>query len=997
MKFIAAFFLVSIAILAVQALQDSSNLTYNNNEALGTSVNAVDFLGGTWIECDQYQGMDWFDIAISSSGKNQTAVDSKTGLYHSTDYGVSWYKSSAPDFTGKVNQYYQAVAVSGTGQYISAVVIGGPLYISSDYGVTWTNVTTLYAADHVPATAMWNDVTVSQDGKYMGAVILGGHTYVSRNYGLNWAVGMFQDSPGSPYSTSLSAAFFSIAVDLAGDNWAVGSGGDSNQKGRVYVSAGQFGYFQPIAMPGYAFSDRQQWVGVAISGNGRNISVVNAVKRGGFYQSSDYGATFTLTLNAPNVTSFSKVAMSADSQVQAVFNLDSKNGNVYLSTNNGVSWNATKSGDWLGISMNQLGNFMAGANYGTGLFTYLPNCPGGSIHIGYNAQGDNPCVPCPAGTYEEFFGAPVCTECDAGTYSTSTGNLGEETCEDCAYPWTTLGNGKTKCPVLWINAGLIFILLFCGALAASLTLIFLFGNDNQLVALIIMGFPALNVLTDLTYLLISRFYNLAIFIICVLFFMHPLPMFLYKLVKYQAWPYSIRYIWWIGAATSFSASATRQSAANPADIARQGDHIPYPTFLGRRFSLLISFENHDNLYVVVLEMFTWIVAVALQALTLVALPAFLAFWLCVGVFLQMTKTIAMSNVWNYWFYIWTGYTHWSDKPGAIDTEDLNYALLCQFCLETIPHIILQSVNNTLLGTWVSDPIAIFSLIVSIFMAVATIYKYLYHVGIRADRVDMRDVPLDQSVTLKFMFTKIEYTILNAKLEPHSRVIIVPTSEQLKFSDHKFASSGNNAGTTATPNPLLSSQDVPQVVGGSAHTPPEAVYLPPPVLYSSQNSSQHSIGAVLSGSSTPSAPPQALASQDASRGSFRASITVPYVPSTISPTNSSQNLATHSATTTPRSSLFAAGANSPASSECPPELVCPLTRRLMTDPVICADGHTYERSAIQQHFQSQRELLAQIGHPTAAVTSPITKESLDSEQLFPNRALSALLAKYNNGV
>lgn len=657
------------------------------------------YLGGTWIECVQYQGMDWFDIAISASGKNQTAIDSSTGVYHSTDYGVSWYRSTAPDFTGKINQYYQAVAVSGTGQYIGAAVVGGPLYISSDYGVTWTNVSTLRTADPVPARAQWNDVTISQDGKYMGAVILGGHTYMSRDYGASWVLGMFADNPGSSISTSLSASFFSIAVNLAGDIWVVVSGGDSKQKGRVYVSSTQFGYFQPIMMPGYQLSDNQQWVGAAISGNGRNISVVNAIKRGGFYQSTDYGATFTRTISAPNVTSFDNVVMSADSQVQAVFNLDGPNGNIFLSIDNGNSWNATKAGNWLGLAMSQLGDFMAGANYGVGLYTYLPNCPGGTVHQGYNDEGNNPCVPCPAGTYEEYFGAPMCTECEAGTYSTSTGSLGEETCEDCIYPWTTLGTGDTKCPVLWINAGLVFILLFCGALAAALVLMFIFGNDNQIVVLIIMGFPALDVLTDLTYLLISRFYNLTIFVICVIFFMHPLPMFLYKLYKYEAWPYSIRYIWWIGASSSFTASSTLHGANSLAHLSNQGDHIPYPTILGRRFSLIISFENHDNLYVVVLEMLTWVVAVTLQALTLVALPLFLVFWLCVGVFLQMTKTIAMSNVWNYWFYIWTGYTYWNDTPGAVDTEDLNYGLLSQFCLETIPHIILQSVNNTLLGTF----------------------------------------------------------------------------------------------------------------------------------------------------------------------------------------------------------------------------------------------------------------------------------------------------------
>lgn len=335
----------------------------------------------------------------------------------------------------------------------------------------------------------------------------------------------------------------------------------------------------------------------------------------------------------------------------------------------------------------------------------------------------------------------------------------------------------------------------------------------------------------------------------------------------------------------------------------------------------------------------------------------------------------------------------------------------------------------------SDPIAIFSLIMSVFMAVATIYKYLYHVGIRADRVEMRDVPLDKSVTLKLMCTKLEYTILNAKLEPHSRVILVPTAEQLKFSDHKFASGGKDANENDAINPLMANQDVPNVIGGSQKSQnstngrliaplldpvssvvdetgkhadrvyAEPVLMPPPVLYSSHSASAHSAGVGFIDKENPTAPPPLTLLPP-----HLPSINVPFVtPFVTTPTAAQGSTpqaavlpspsATYSvAASSPGSALAALGTHSaPAFSEYPPELICPLTRRVMSEPVICADGYTYERSAILQHFQSQKELLAQIGHPTASVTSPITKESLDSEQLFPNRALSTLLAKYNNGV
>jgi len=34
---------------------------------------------------------------------------------------------------------------------------------------------------------------------------------------------------------------------------------------------------------------------------------------------------------------------------------------------------------------------------------------------------------------------------------------------------------------------------------------------------------------------------------------------------------------------------------------------------------------------------------------------------------------------------------------------------------------------------------------------------------------------------------------------------------------------------------------------------------------------------------------------------------------------------------------------------PSQIVCPLTKQIMVDPVVTADGHTYERSAIESVF------------------------------------------------
>ena len=58
-------------------------------------------------------------------------------------------------------------------------------------------------------------------------------------------------------------------------------------------------------------------------------------------------------------------------------------------------------------------------------------------------------------------------------------------------------------------------------------------------------------------------------------------------------------------------------------------------------------------------------------------------------------------------------------------------------------------------------------------------------------------------------------------------------------------------------------------------------------------------------------------------------------------------------------------------------VCPITLQLFENPVIAADGQTYERDAIVQW-------IARVG------TSPITREPLDSNTLRPNRIIKNLI-------
>jgi len=67
---------------------------------------------------------------------------------------------------------------------------------------------------------------------------------------------------------------------------------------------------------------------------------------------------------------------------------------------------------------------------------------------------------------------------------------------------------------------------------------------------------------------------------------------------------------------------------------------------------------------------------------------------------------------------------------------------------------------------------------------------------------------------------------------------------------------------------------------------------------------------------------------------------------------------------------------------PPAFVCPLTQVVMVDPVIDPEGHSYERSAIEDW----------LGHNP---TSPVTRNPLTAAMLAPNRALGTAIEEWQS--
>eukprot|EP00658_Telonema_sp_P-2_P080066 TRINITY_DN7895_c0_g1_i6.p1 TRINITY_DN7895_c0_g1~~TRINITY_DN7895_c0_g1_i6.p1 ORF type:complete len:518 (+),score=134.66 TRINITY_DN7895_c0_g1_i6:120-1673(+) len=67
-------------------------------------------------------------------------------------------------------------------------------------------------------------------------------------------------------------------------------------------------------------------------------------------------------------------------------------------------------------------------------------------------------------------------------------------------------------------------------------------------------------------------------------------------------------------------------------------------------------------------------------------------------------------------------------------------------------------------------------------------------------------------------------------------------------------------------------------------------------------------------------------------------------------------------------------------DCPADFLCPITQDVMHDPVIAADGHSYERDAIVHWFVHRK-------------SSPKTNKPLDNTRVIPNHTLKATIQSF----
>jgi len=109
----------------------------------------------------------WYSISISGNGQYALACDYNSSImYKSLNYGVDWVSVSS-------GKYYNSVTLSRTGQYAIVSANNNQLYYSNDYGDTWT-------AQTDTTNRLWNSVAISGNGQYAAACTNDGKVFVCK-------------------------------------------------------------------------------------------------------------------------------------------------------------------------------------------------------------------------------------------------------------------------------------------------------------------------------------------------------------------------------------------------------------------------------------------------------------------------------------------------------------------------------------------------------------------------------------------------------------------------------------------------------------------------------------------------------------------------------------------------------------------------------------------------------------------------------------------------
>ena len=422
--------------------------------------------------------------------------------------------------------------------------------------------------------------------------------------------------------------------------------------------------------------------------------------------------------------------------------------------------------------------------------TSQPSCGLGSSQVGSG------CGPCLEGYYSDSLNAFECTACPLDTYNTMIGSV---QCTPCGAFAANIHEASTSCPhfalhassFTYVSLGSFVTILFLSAL--------LFAGENAYIMFILGLFPFLDILSDMVYILSIKFWSFELFICAIVFFVVPSFMFVFKLSRMKAYPRLIK----------FAGLTITDGVYLWLSVSPDGS----PLVNGERLTL--SYLEHDGIEKLVWYWVFWILLLTAQVV-FVALSIVWQFvsivlaiaWLFTGLFLYQTKMLAIGKVWNTWFYTWTQCSDF-DKEIGLDASVLNESLFYEFMLETVPQIAIQSVNNSLIYTGNLPAISLFSLAISIFIAINGIYRYGYYLLWKGIKFD--EIPLPLAVRMQ----KINKSLLPRRSMLTKKLVSLVNS--LKVGDPStFTAKVTRSNVRHMSQIMLSNEATPTAVVASAN-------------------------------------------------------------------------------------------------------------------------------------------------------------------------------------
>lgn len=314
---------------------------------VGVALMLADFaVAQTWTQTSAASN-NWSGVASSADGSRLVAVASRDGIYISTNAGLTWTETTAPN-----NYLWQAVASSADGTTLAAASVGigtCVIYVSTNSGGDWKSAS-------VPQKN-WTSVALSADGSKI--VALAGDfsfnppttVYTSTDFGTTWT--LQTNGPVTYFWTTIASSSDGIRLTTFASNIIL----VSTNSGVNWMQASN-----PVASWGAVIPPCKE---ITCSTDGTRLAaIINSY----IYISTNLGFSWTKT-SAPANGSWSSIASSADGS-KLIASSQTYSGPIYVSSDFGLTWNSNNvSSRWYAVAMSADGNKVVAVATPGGIWT----------------------------------------------------------------------------------------------------------------------------------------------------------------------------------------------------------------------------------------------------------------------------------------------------------------------------------------------------------------------------------------------------------------------------------------------------------------------------------------------------------------------------------------------------------------------------------------------------------------------------------------------------